>query len=510
MLPDDGLDRLRAALAGHGFTYDNVVALLGDVAHRALGRAELLPALRATTGGSPLETLVRLFLLGTTEPTAAVAAALAPLDPGAAGWLLDRDGAGYRAAVDVRPYAADGGHWWVVSDLGTDLRPPPLRPDHVLGVGGASVTLAQSTIRRPVGSALDVGTGCGVQALHLSGHAERVTATDRNPRALAFARATARLNGLAWELIEGDLLAPVAGRAFDLIVANPPFVVGPARDEYAYRDSGLAGDAVSERLVRTAPRHLADGGVAQLLANWVHVRGADWRERVSGWVGGCDALVLQREVQDPAEYVATWLRDAGDTGAERAGRWLDWFADHDVEAVGFGIVTLRRTGAAPHVTVEDAPQPVAQPIGPHLAGWLDRVAWLRDADLGSADLGGAGLGNAGLRDAGLLSARLRVAGDVTLEQVATAGADGWDVVTQALRQHTGLRWRGEVDAYGVALTAACDGTRPLGEVLAVLAAAYDVEGLAAAALPAVRHLVERGFLLPPGPPASPGPPGSPN
>jgi methylase of polypeptide subunit release factors len=463
--------RVREALAAAGYTYDGVAALLGPVAHAALGRAELTPALLATTGGSPLETLVRLFLLGTTEPEPAVNAAL-PL--GAAGGLLERDGDGLRAALDVRPYAADDGSWWVVSDLGTDLRPPPLRPDHVLGVGGASVTLAQATVRTPVAAALDVGTGCGVQALHLSRHANAVTATDRNPRALALARATAALNGLDWELLEGDLLAPVAGRTYDLIVANPPFVVGPARDDYAYRDSGLAGDAVSERLVREAPRHLTEDGVAQLLANWVHVRGADWRDRVRGWVDGCDALVLQREVQDPAEYVATWLRDAGDTSRERAERWLRWFAENDVEAVGFGIVTLRRTDGAATVSVEDARQPVVQPLGPALQGWLDRVAWLRDADLPAA--------------------RLHVAPDVSLEQAAVPGDEGWAVAVQALRQHTGLRWRAETDQVGVALTGACDGTRPLGQVLAVLEAAYDVSP--ADALPAVRFLVERGFLLP--------------
>ncbi|HEU0129465.1 MAG TPA: methyltransferase [Mycobacteriales bacterium] len=482
MLDDDAdLARLRDALAAAGYRYDAVAALLGPVASAALGRAELVPALRATTGGTPVETLVRLFLLGTTEPETAVAAAL-PLDAALRSGLVERDRDGVRAALDVRPYAADDGDWWVVSDLGTDLRPPPLRPDHVLGVGGASTTLAQATVRSPVANALDVGTGCGVQALHLSRHAGAVTATDRNPRALALARATAFLNGLSWELLAGDLLAPVAGRAFGLVVANPPFVVGPARDDYAYRDSGVAGDAVSSRLVREAPALLAEGGVAQLLANWVHLPGADWRERVASWVpDGCDALVLQRETQDPAEYVGLWLRDAGETGARYARRydeWLAWFERERVTAVGFGIVTLRRTAGAAAVRVEDAPQPVVQPLGPHLASWLGRVAALRGADL--------------------LDARLRVAADVTLEQVATHSPDGWAVAVQALQQHGGLRWRAETDPVGVALAAACDGTRPLRDLLPVLAAAFDLDpdDLGRGALAAVRHLVERGFLLP--------------
>jgi methylase of polypeptide subunit release factors len=469
---DDDLDRLREALGRNDFRYDAVAALLGDVAHSALGRADLLPALRATTGGTPLETLVRLFLLGTTEPEALCAKAFDRLPLDRAGWLLEPHDGGLRATLDVRPYAADDAQWWVVSDVGTDVRPGPLRPDHVLGVGGASTTLAQATIRTPVAAALDVGTGCGVQALHLSRHSANVTATDRNPRALALARMTATLNGLSWDLVEGDLLAPVDGRAFDLVVANPPFVVGPGRAEYAYRDSGLAGDAVSERLVREVPRVLTERGTAQLLANWLHVRGDDWRDRVGGWLPeGCDALVLQREVQDPAEYVALWQRDAADASRERAGEWLDWFAAHDVEGVGFGIVTLRNGGSRQRV--EDARQPVAQPLGPDLARWLDLTL-----------------------PVDLLDATPRVAADVTLEQTATATNEGWDVAAQAVQRHTGLCDRAELDAVGVALLGGCDGSRTLRDLVAVLASAYgvDADALGAGAVAAIGDLAERGFV----------------
>lgn len=471
MLPsDDDVRRLRDVLSSLGYTADAVLDLLGPQAHGALGRGDHVPALRATRGGSPLETVVRLFLLGTTEPSGA----------GVPEPFLERDGDGVRAALDVRPYGtSDDDSWWVVSDLGTDVRPPPLRPDHVLGVGGASLTLAQATIRSPVRTALDVGTGCGIQALHLSTHADSVTATDRNPRALAIARMTALLNGVSWEQLEGDLLAPVAGRTFDLVVANPPFVVGPERDDWAYRDSGAAGDAISERLVREAPALLADGGTAQLLANWLHRDGEDWRERVASWVPpGVDALVLQREVQDPAEYVALWQRDAGDERRETAEAWLDWFERERVEAVGFGIVTLRRTSAdAPRVAIEDAPQQVVQPIGPHLAAWLARADALRSLDL--------------------LDARPRVAAGVTLEQSAYAAEEGWEVATQALQQAHGLRWRAELDPVGVALVGACDGTRTVRDLAEVLAAAYEIDRdvLTAGAVRALTHLVERGFLV---------------
>jgi len=108
------------------------------------------------------------------------------------------------------------------TDLDSDVRPGPVRPDHVLGLGSASITLARGVVRDPVDRALDLGTGCGIQALHLSEHARAVTATDVNPRALALAAATGRLNGRHWDLRAGSLYEPVAGEKFDLIVLDPP------------------------------------------------------------------------------------------------------------------------------------------------------------------------------------------------------------------------------------------------------------------------------------------------
>src|SRR5206468_7044146 len=98
---------------------------------------------------------------------------------------------------------------------------------HVLGVGGASLMLARCAFRRPVGRVLDLGTGCGVQALHAARHAGSVTATDVSARALAFAAFTLALNGVRAQLRQGDLLEPVRGEVFDQVVSNPPFVITP-------------------------------------------------------------------------------------------------------------------------------------------------------------------------------------------------------------------------------------------------------------------------------------------
>ena len=73
--------------------------------------------------------------------------------------LMDELDEAYRvAAVDLRPHASDAdAELWVASDLAAHQRPGPLRRDHVLGIGQASLTLAQTTIRRPAGRALDLG-----------------------------------------------------------------------------------------------------------------------------------------------------------------------------------------------------------------------------------------------------------------------------------------------------------------------------------------------------------------
>jgi hypothetical protein len=295
---------------------------------------------------------------------------------------------------------------------------------------------------------------------------------------------TAGLSGLSFDLREGSLYEPVAGERFDLVVSNPPFVVSP-RARFAYRDSGLPGDEVGRRLVAEAPAHLAEGGWFQVLANWLHVTGEDWRERLAGWVvpTGCDAWVVQREVQDPAEYVELWLRDAGDhTGPEYARRYEEWLqalAADRVEGVGFGWITLHASGSAQPLTrIEEVRHPVRQPLGEPIRAWFDRQDRLRE-----------------LSDDALLGTGLMVDPQVRLDQEWTPGPDGFALLTQRLRQTGGLRRSGEVDEVGAQVVGGCDG-RPLRSVLADVAGRLGVPEaeLAVGAVPAVRGLLEEGFL----------------
>lgn len=165
-------------------------------------------------------------------PAVHAAAALPLEDALADGWLR-REGDEVHACVDVRPYGGPAGEdWFIVSDLGCAVGGAggigSREEGVVLGVGGASTTLAAITVRTPVGSALDLGAGSGIQALHASQHATRVTATDVNPRALDFTRLTLALSGAPEaELLTGSLFEPVGAATYDLIVSNPPFVISP-------------------------------------------------------------------------------------------------------------------------------------------------------------------------------------------------------------------------------------------------------------------------------------------
>ncbi|MQY16809.1 Release factor glutamine methyltransferase [Streptomyces sp. RB5] len=480
---------LREAALRAGFTADGLLDLLGAPAYAALARGETVPAERATRADDdPAAVLTRLFLLRQAVPRAVAAAAL-PLD---GGWLRTTDDGDVAAVADVRPYAGpDGQDWYVVSDLGCAVGGAAGarggREDLVLGVGGASTTLAGITVRTPVPSALDVGTGSGIQALHASAHAARVTATDLNPRALAFTRLTLALSGAPEaELLEGSLFEPVGEATYDLIVSNPPFVISPGH-RLTYRDGGMAGDELCRTLVGQAAGHLNDGGYCQLLANWEHLDGQDWRERIAGWVPrGCDAWIVQREVQDPTEYAELWLRDAGDHRAvpgeyeRRYDAWLAEFERRGVRGVGFGWITLRKTGGgAPSLTVEEWPHAVEQPLGPAVSGHFERAAWLR-----------------GMGDDTLLAGHYTVAGEVVQEQLGRPGEEDPEHVV--LRSGRGMRRATRADTVGAALVGACDGTLSAGRILDAIAQLLGEDpGKLRETFPArLRELVAEGFLEP--------------
>ena len=157
-------------------------------------------------------------------------------------------------------------------------------------------------------SAVDVGTGSGAIALALAteGPFARVVATDLHPDALSLA-AENHAGAAAQAPVEfrqGDLLEPVRGERFDVVVSNPPYVgeeEAPALDPEvrewepaAALFAGPGGLDVIRRLVREAPDHLRPGGLLALEI------GAGQGSAVAGLVDAAGAYSPPRLLPDLA------------------------------------------------------------------------------------------------------------------------------------------------------------------------------------------------------------------
>jgi methylase of polypeptide subunit release factors len=498
VLADVDLQSLRNRLAEVDYTVDRIVDLIGAEAHAALGRNNTTPALRVLRGtDDPVATLTRLWPLQSTVGVDDLDRALPGLrGPLTEAGIVEVSGDQAKARIDLRPYASDetapadgtgddpalrakpaesgerddrAGGYWVFSDLTPGLDGPmtPVRPDFVLGVSPASLTLAEMTVRRPVGTALDLGTGCGVQSLHLARHADRVVATDVNERALAMARATFRLNGIdRVDVRSGSLYEPVAGESFDLIVTNPPYVMSPparSGDRLTYREAGMVGDELVRQVVVDGAARLNPGGTLQVLGNWAQPVGRLWQERLEGWVAGtgCDAHIVRREVLDAYSYIEIWLTDAGLLGQPEYtaayDRWCSYFEDLGIESVGMGWLMLTRAGRQqPVVTVEDWPHPVEQPIGPAWGRRQQAVELVQ-----------------GLSDAEILSRRWKLAADVAEETVGRPGAADPEAIV--FRQQRGFRRATRAGTALAAVVGACDGDLTLGQIVGGVATLLEVD-----------------------------------
>ncbi|GED97488.1 DUF7782 domain-containing protein [Gordonia crocea] len=485
------VDRLAEALRGAGFTTTGIEEHLGQEVSAALTGGVSWPAAAAVDDDRPLSTLIAVFLLGQSRPAAALTAALPGVDVGelAAQGILERgDGDAVVPILDVRPYADDAGEYLVFADQDSGRRSGALAGDHVLGIGGASVSLARAVIRRPVHRALDLGTGCGVQALHLAAHCEEIVATDTNERALALAAATARASGQTWDLRRGSLFEPVAGERFDLVVSNPPFVIGSGAQDYIYRDSGVPADGLCARLIKELPDHLNPGGVATVMANWVVTDPDDWAARPREWLAGTglDAWIVQRELADPVSYVSLWLADAGESperSARRGRDWLAYFADAGIVAIGMGVLTLQRPvdGAVRFQVVEEITGAGEEVTGDEAQAFLARQDFL-----------------AAHTDDELLAMALATM-PVILEEQALPDESGWRSISSVVRRPGGPGAAIPLDEVSRALLAGCRGQLPLGDLIALLAAHHGVDAgaLGHAAMPVVREAIARGILYRP-------------
>jgi methylase of polypeptide subunit release factors len=473
----------KKVLEDAGYTQTALAETLGiSCAHE---RQDLEVVCRRAGTDSPYHVLVRLFWLGRAVPEAALHEALPGLNVEelhAVGLLNHRNGV-VQANARLGPY-----HELLVAG---DFEPGihrNLPPDHVLGVSAASMTLASLTVRRKIKRALDLGTGAGIQAFLTARHADHVTATDTNPRALNFARFNALLNGIndiEWR--EGNLYEPAADRQFDLIVCNPPFVISP-ESRFAFRDAGLPGDAVSEQVVRGAGPRLTEGGFASILFNWHHQDDDDLETRPRAWVAGsgCDTLLVCFKSMDSLTYAADWLQTSIGRSTPEYGRcldeWMAYYHEMGIRRISAGIVIMRRRDTQKN--------------------------WFRAHSVGT----GRCTGSAGRQierifaaedllqslddDRRLLEHRLLFDEHHRLEHQLSVEDGRWVVRAERLCASEGLPFAGNADAYIAKLLAGCDGRRTLRELVAEVGESVktDSEKLTAGCLTVVRKLMQSGFL----------------
>ncbi len=300
-----------------------------------------------TSGNAgPEATLERLFVNGLLVEIESAYALFHPLDLEQLiqSGLLHKVKSGVRARFRVQRY---GGLIFF-----SDFSEWRTRPDYVLPIGPSGHYLALLTIRCHAERALDLGCGCGIQALLASRHSRQVIAIDVNPRALALTRLNAQLNNIQnVETRQGSYFDPIENQRFDLIVANLPFVISPETG-LMYRDVDKPGNADLRERLKEIPDHLTEGGFAQILSNWVHEKNQDPSEPIRRMVQGrrVNAWLIHKWSKQPIEYTKLWLKLADWTDPRRfkkmEQRWLRWYGDNHIEQIALGAITLRRRSNA--------------------------------------------------------------------------------------------------------------------------------------------------------------------
>ena len=442
-----------------------------------LARSPELPSyLRRLSDADQLALLLRLFLLGVPVARDRLEKLVGPrlrAELAAAGLLVE-DGSEIHGAVRLVPHD----ELLIASDHAGGAE---AHADHVPGVHRPSVALAHLTVRGEGERALDMGTGNGIQAILLAAHAEHVVATDVNPRALGYAAFNAALNGVRnVETRHGSFFEPVEREQFDLVVANPPYVVSP-ESGYLFRDSGMRGDAVSEHVVRTAPSVLATGAFASLLIAWA-LDPDDPTERPRSWLegSGCDAFLLHTSTDDPIETATVWNRDLLDRPeaySEALDRWLAYYRDLGIEQLGYACLVLRKRADSRdgRLVAQPLPRAALRPAGRHVRRLFETQDRLAAIDA----------------DEALLDQRLRVVDDAVVSQETRFADDRWHPETLTLRLQSGLPFSAELDPPTARMVRALDGSRTLRQALA---AAVDDDAAPEAGLSVARQMLEVGFL----------------
>lgn len=488
---DAQIERLREVLQEHSFDEKSLQECCGVMDLRRVPPEQQGHVLARLDDAGAMGTLGRVMLFGLPAPALRLAQAIAPMTLGeweAAG-LIEQRGDEVRARALFFP----------IEDLVllTDRPVPNDEPhpaDFVMAVGGGTKLLLAVMIRRPCSRLVDLGTGCGIAALVGARFSERVLGVDLNERAVHYARINAVLNDLPTAAFEADDFNALAERpdlmgSFDRVLAQPAFVIVPER-RYVYRDAAGKGDEAVRRTVELATSLLAEGGLAQLVVNWVHPKGEDADERLRSWFEGrgCDAWIIRSRQDDARAYAERWFQPAQamTSPAERQvelDRWVQFYEAEGIEAVSSGVMTLRKRGdAAPWFHVTAAPEHIVGTASDHVLRVLDGLDFVT-----------------GISDEELMAAALRAPLDLRQDQRWAPTAAGWQLEECSSRLVEGLAYEVHHDAPIAALLRGCNGETRLSDIVAQISREFGEapESARQRCVSIARMLIRHGVLLPP-------------
>jgi methylase of polypeptide subunit release factors len=165
---------------------------------------------------------------------------------------------------------------------------------------------------------LDIGAGSGAGGLHAASLRPNafssIVLSDINRRALRFSRINALLNGIDnVEVVESDLFEKLAA-SFDVIIANPPYLVDPLKRLYRH-GGGSLGSQLSLEIVEQAVDHLAPAGRLILYSGSAIVNGVDRLHKSLSRVLDRRDLRFEYEEIDPdvfGEELDHWPYDCAD------------------------------------------------------------------------------------------------------------------------------------------------------------------------------------------------------
>lgn len=463
------------------YTAENLIEELDvqETLHPSLENLE--PLLEKTNGASPAHLLARLFFVGWQADAALCSRVLDPaaLSTALECGLLRQTGPHFEPLALLVPFkelivACDA----IALYKGTDV---------VVGPSSSTRTLHQCDLPGRGETTLDMCTGTGVLAFSAAASSAQVVAADINQRALQFARFSAALNGIEnVEFLCGDAFAPVQGRAFSRIIANPPFFLTPAK-KFTFSDSPLELDGFARKLALEAPTFLTEGGFFQMICEWVQIEGEPWTQRLQSWThdSGCDVLVLHGSRRTPVAYAEKRSKEMKAVDPSRQDSLfssrLDSLRESRVEAVLGGIITMRKRSGANWFAQIVAPD-VSEAAGASIREKFDALTVLATHS-----------------DEDLLRAAFRFSGSAVIVQQTALGEAGWEAAS-ALVKETGLKDRVQLDSVVLQFIPLFDGQHSTDEIAELVKRQLEISKQEAQqrCLHLVRRMLQGGFVHPAG------------